>query len=580
MKIKTLKNTGLIILLGIALWSCSLWEYDDPSDPLVNATPETYLTVVASDTLFPVESADSSWYYIIGLDSIPVQGPDTLTDAFATVTTSRQILHWWGEDSDGEVIGYQYKWNSDVDWTYTTRESGIFYVPIRTALDVFWFDIKAIDNTARWDYNNPATAVNDSGDVEYISDVGTTINVLDATDVFLYEGEVPGIQTPMGTPLRPLQENELFNLPPTETDGAVDPSPSKLVFPIKNSSPEISFRYQSNPTRQDVNGDTTFTFPTRTFVWDLYDLDGLETIINIYYAIDDTCDTCWNTLDAAAYTSYTFTDLEPGLHAIYLKTSDIAGAESKIIQFPDTLNTDEPDFWKVMSVVGDLLLVDDFPQDTENKTNIWYKSVLDSVIGPGNYSTWEIGERLPFSTMDITANLKYFDNVIWYSAYTGNETYPDAESNINSFILGGGNLFMVATELKDTTLTWFPLVDSYVVNPNGRMWPGRILESGISSEYDIAIAKMIAIRMRAFEPDSSLFAEYQELFHLQDPTAEDQWVGNPVMAGMGRFQVSATRVSGLAGLMTITLHDGYDSTLEEAGIISFFDYLINEAFVQ
>jgi len=52
------------------------------------------------------------------------------------------------------------------------------------------------------------------------------------------------------------------------------------------------------------------------------------------------------------------------------------------------------------------------------------------------------------------------------------------------------------------------------------------------------------------------------------------------MAGMGRFQISATRLSGLAGLMTITLHDGYDSTLEETGIINFFDYLINEAFAQ
>ena len=578
--IKKLKISSLIILLGIVIWSCSLWEYDDPSDPLANAAPETYLTVVANDTLFPVAVADSSWYYIIGLDSIPIQNPDTLTDAFATISTSRQVLHWWGEDSDGEVVGYQYKWNSDADWTYTTKESGIFYVPIRTVLDVFWFDIKAIDNSARWDYDSPATAVNDSADFEYISDIGDTSNVLDAGDVFLYEGTVSGIQTPLGAPLRPLMDNELFNLPPTETEGAVDLTSSRLVFPIKNSSPEISFRYQSNPTIQDISSDTAFSFPTRTFVWDLYDLDGLETIINVYYALDDSCDTCWNTLDASAYTSYTLTDLEPGFHSIFLKTSDIAGAESKIIQFPDTLNTDEPNFWKVMPVTGNLLLVDDFPQDTQNKTNGWYKSVLDSVVGPGNYSTWEIGERLPFSTVDITANLKYFDNVIWYSAYTGNETYANAESNINSFVLGGGNLFMVATELRDTTFTWFPMVDTYVINPDGRLWPGRVLESGISAEYDVAVAKMIAIRLRAFEPDSTLFAEYQELYHLQDPTAQDQWVGNPIMAGMGRFQVSATRLSGLAGIMTITLHDGYDSTLEETGIINFFDYLINEAFSQ
>ncbi len=568
--------------MGIALWSCSLWEYDDPSDPLANAAPETYITVVASDTLVPVEIADSSWYYIIGLDSIPIQSPDTLTDAFATVTPSRQVLHWWGEDSDGEVIGYQYKWNSDADWTYTTEESGIFYVPIRTALDVFWFEIQAIDNNARWDYDSPATAVADSADVEYISDIGITINTLDATDVFLYEGVVPGIQTPLGAPLRPLQENELFNLPPTEIEGAVDLSPSKLVFPIKNSSPEISFRYESNPTyvAQEVRNDTAYTFPTRTFVWDLYDLDGLETVIYVYYALDDTCDTCWNALDASAYTSYTLTGLEPGFRTIFLKASDIAGAVSQIIQYPDTLNTDEPDFWKVMPVVGNLLLVDDYPLDSQNNSNRWYKSVMDSVVGKGNYSTWEIGYRLPFSTVDITANLKYFDNVVWYSAAYKEETYPDAEANINSFILGGGNLFLVATELKDTTFTWFPLDSTYKITPDDpiRIWAGTVLESSVASDYDITVANMIPISMRAFLPDSALFAEYQELYRLQDPGPSDQWTGNPIMAGMGRFQISATRTSGLAGLMTMTLHDGNNPTMSNDGVVNFFDYLINEAF--
>ena len=32
--------------------SCSLWEYDDPSNPLEQKTPETYLSLIATDTIY------------------------------------------------------------------------------------------------------------------------------------------------------------------------------------------------------------------------------------------------------------------------------------------------------------------------------------------------------------------------------------------------------------------------------------------------------------------------------------------------------------------------------------------------
>ncbi|MDB9854099.1 hypothetical protein OAC91_02570 [Candidatus Marinimicrobia bacterium] len=107
--------------------------------------------------------------------------------------------------------------------SYTDLESGVFYVPIRTDLDIFSFEVKAVDN-----------------------------------------------------------------------DSLIDQTPSKITLPIKNSSPTISFRYLSNPLIADIPGDTNFTFPTRTFVWDLYDQDGNETITDVFYSLDDTCNSCWN----------------------------------------------------------------------------------------------------------------------------------------------------------------------------------------------------------------------------------------------------------------------------------------------
>ena len=206
--------------------SCNRWEYDDLSDQVEPNIPQTYLSLIALDTIF--STVDSLGNIIYAINEFPDSDYvwDTLSQAFTTITSSRQELHWWGEDTDGDIIGYRYKWSSDSSWTFTDLESGVFYVPIRSDLDVFSFEVKAVDN-----------------------------------------------------------------------DGNEDLTPSRLIFPIKNSSPEISFRYLSNPLIADIGSDTTFTFPTRTFIWDLYDQDGNETIVDVFYAIDDTCESCWVRLD-------------------------------------------------------------------------------------------------------------------------------------------------------------------------------------------------------------------------------------------------------------------------------------------
>ena len=382
--------------------SCSLWEYDDPSNPLEQKTPETYLSLIATDTIFAYQdTVTGELHYDLGNTPDTTQFLDTLKNAFTDTFTSRHELHWWGEDPDGEVMGYQYRWNVDTVWSFTTEESGIFYVPILTNFDVFRFEVAAMDN-----------------------------------------------------------------------DGLVDTlTPANVVFPVKNSPPSVSFRYLSNPQIVDIQGDTAFTFPTRTFIWDLDDQDGVETITNVFYALDDTCNTCWTQLGAESSVTLNETELNAGFHTFYLRVQDIAGAESFIISYPDTLNEDEPNYWKVMPVVGNVLLVDDFPLDGYNNAQVWFRMVLDSIVGGDNYSVWEIGDELPFSSTDITANLNYFDHVIWNAAYnnTGaaSDTYLDASSNILSYVMGGGNLFLDAIDWDDdSTFAFFPIDSSFTINTN------------------------------------------------------------------------------------------------------------------
>lgn len=502
---------------------CSIWEYEDPSSQHENSPPETYLTLAAAETLYATidtvlttvdpgtgqEIHDTVWTYAIGEDPDTNFIWDTLTSAFTTITTSRQKLNWWGEDQDGFVIGYRYRWNIDSVWTYTSRESGLFYLPVKRELNVFRFEVTAIDD-----------------------------------------------------------------------DSLPDATPAKMVLPIRNSSPAISFRYRSNPLVDNPN-DTSFTFPTRTFVWDVEDQDGIETVIDVFHALDDTCTTCWNRLDAASYSSITLANIPPGLHTFYAKARDIAGAESNIIHFPDTSDLSTSNYWKVMPVVGDVLLVDDFPQDSHDNAQKWYRNVLDSLIGFNQYSVWEIGEKLPYSVADVNANLNYFDHAIWYTAYTGIETYNDAGSSILNFIASGGNLFHNAAELKDTSFVWFPIDLSFVLNPTGRLLNGRNLISQVDTALDLQVSKLIAIRVKGFETDSTTTPYFYSLYRMQEPGTGDEWQGTPNVCGVYQFEIEEGRLSGKAILMSIPLHNGSEPILEGNGSASkFIRYILEEEFLR
>ena len=585
----------LLPLLIILVYSCSLWEQEDPSNPLPNQAPETYLSLIATDTIYAGVSQidtlidsetgdtyyDTLWNYNLSGTPDTSMVWDTLSQAFTSITTSRQEIHWWGEDPDGDVVGYFYKWSIDTAWTYTTKEAGLFYVPIRTDLDVFGFEVKAVDATAQWDYNRPTKSDIDD---EYFSDVGDQVDEYDENDIVLSEGLTPGIQTTIGAVLKALSGTNIYALAPTNVTDAIDLSPAKMVLPIRNSEPQIAFRYRSNPLLSNMPGDTAFTFPTRTFVWDITDLDGVESVVSVFYALDDTCDTCWYELDPAKYSSITLTDtseprLEPGFHTFYVKAQDIAGAMSNTIFFPDTANPDEPNFWKVKPVVGSVLLVDDYPLDSQNNEQQWYKSILDTTLGSDQYSTWEIGSTLPYSSIDVSANLKYFSSVVWYSAYNGPETYLDAGSSISSFVLGGGNFFINAPELKDSTFAWFPLTSYKVLNPTGRMFAGQQIISDVDSTLDLEVSHLIAIRVRSFVPDSSGFAILRSMYHMPEPEGSDAWTGTPTVASLGQFQVSQNTLSGKVVLFSIPFHSGNDTMLDGNGSGSkFISYVLREEF--
>jgi hypothetical protein len=62
-------------------------------------------------------------------------------------------LYWWGQDSDGEVIGFYYRWTCadtaiqvDTSWVFTTARNRDFILPVPNGFTVQTFWVKAVDN--------------------------------------------------------------------------------------------------------------------------------------------------------------------------------------------------------------------------------------------------------------------------------------------------------------------------------------------------------------------------------------------------------------------------------------------------
>ena len=208
---------------------------------------------------------------------------------------------------------------------------------------------------------------------------------------------------------------------------------------------------------------------------------------------------------------------------------------------------------------------------------------MDTITGENGYSTWEIGDELPYSSTDITANLNYFKHVVWFTAYNNtaaaNDTYNAAEASILNFVMGGGNLFINPIDFEDTTFTWFHLDSIMTLNPNGRLRPGKELICDFNTTINLSVSHLIAVRVKGFWPDQSEFTDVREIYRMADPESGDSWQGNPTVCSIGQFRVSPTESSGKIVIMTLPLHDGYRPKLHGNGSsIKLFQYLFTEEF--
>ena len=554
----------ILAVIVLLVYACSERH---SNQPLGNTPPETHLSIVMPDSVLP----------------------DT--------STSMQIPHWWGSDPDGEIMGYLVRWDYFADqpgfgeWFWTVSESDTFFVPIRTPDSSFSIEVKAVDNSAVWDYPD-GISIN-LFDYEVFFDNGTAPGYFDPQDSLIYEGNRAGNQidslfyspdsiywTEDESPLifyevdiEHLRNNVPVDGPipvPTDYSNSVDETPASLTFPVKNSLPTVTFKYGSNPEGEPE--DTAFTFNYRTFIWEAQDLDGSNTITQHFWALDDT--TVWDSV-AGNISSLTlhaeYSGFGEGSHVFYLKTKDIAGAFSEIIQFPDTSDQSLPGTWYVQEPVGDVLLIDDddLHETVEtDPTRIFYQNTLDQLV-PNDYSVWDVEKGLPYSETDLLGTMELFSRVIWFA--DASSQLADAANSITAYIHSGGHLIISTSDLGegngyDNPPFYFLGIDS-VSYDIWRFWPGDSLVAQTGDYPDLKLGGLGTITHLqdpygfGFQAADTVEVIYKGISQYTpgDPNLGLRWPANdnPNLIFIDMYLYRA---------------DGYGN------IVDFFDFVLNEQF--
>ncbi len=436
-------------------------------------------------------------------------------------TSSQQHLRWWGVDPDGFVRGFFFSFDS-VTWHFTARNDSLFALSLNTSDTTYRFFVSAFD---------------DHGNGRY-----------DVTGVFGPE------------PFTDVNGNHVWDAGEPFVDvGDVDRTPASLAVPIENSSPTVAF-----VLRSDVP-ETTYT--VATFQWSGNDFDGVETISNYYYALDDTSDPSrWRTLPGTFNSVTLFRDrvitasdppnyrrdsLTPGDHVFYLKARDVAGAESPIVRMPAVGKV-----WHVRSPKGDFLIVDDYaPIDAAGG---FYQAMFDTLMGgrlrpldildiKRGASSIKRGDLVPaLINPTLTETLKLFKYVFWYA--DNGPSLEIAQATLPDFKRTGGKV-LFSSGFPENVTGQGSLVDfAPIENVEASFFATRLnqfdtVQTVSDASYPTLIRDNVGT-IYAFPRGLMPKVGARVLYRMQNST---RWVGQPIMGVKDADQASFV-------LMGILLH--------------------------
>ena len=466
--LKKMKNTAKLLII-LALFLMGACKENIVDNPIQNKAPNTSLF------LYP--------------------------DSGISKQRSRLHLHWWGDDPDGLVVGFYFKWvGLDSAWHFTAKNDSVFSLPIGTADTTYTFLVAAADNSGNNKYDNSVV----QNGINYGPEPFTDLNGNGIHD----EGE------------------------PFTDVGLIDSTPAKLEFPISNTAPTIQWSKETSLPATSL--------PVITIAWEAQDLDGNSTITKIRIALNDTTkavtldgktrlvtlvgsdfsrDTTGMKILIDGSAEKTNKELLPGLilnanNKIFVQAVDISGAASPFISLPDSSGA-----WFVQKPKGDLLIIDDYAGHPEAAD--FYNQAF-SMIGGGafkdKFNVFNLETtKLSYEYTTFQQMIGLFKYVFWYSS--SNPRIDLANLVTQKYLQGGGHIFYSMT-FKDSsdafpfdlgTLQNFLPIDSLGQRkPLSFLFPGAAVLSS-SGALDLPQLKTTATIafVRTFYPSSiSAIAAY------------------------------------------------------------------------
>ncbi|MBK6915737.1 MAG: hypothetical protein IPH11_19510 [Ignavibacteriales bacterium] len=459
-------TTYLFYILGITAAIVSTGCYDElVNNPNTNNSPETFVF------LYP--------------------------DSSISGQTSQLTVSWWGDDPDGLIIGYYFKWvGIDSLWTFTTSRDSTFSLPIGTIDTTFDFQVSAVDNYGNGFYDEDII----QNQIDYGAEPYSDSN-----------GN--GFYDP---------NEKYFDI------GLIDPTPASTKFPIKNSTPQIFW--------SDLSFLPDTSFPVMTFGWTASDLDGESSITNINIALNDTNNFIslsgstrlitlrivdYNALNPMMEILINGSELNinpddlPGINLnndnkIYIQAEDISGAKSAFISLPDSNST-----WFVKKPTSEFLIVDNYEvSDLNNDISVknFYNNAFNQIgsgLLTGKLNTLDIaGSTLPYESVTFPETIKLFNYVFWYS---NSKPRMDLLSlTTNKFVDGGGKIAMSLTFEDSTSVFQFdvPTIQGFLPidslgqdRPVGFVFSGTVFPSSPNLDYPSLTISSTVSSLRTYYPN-------------------------------------------------------------------------------
>ena len=514
----TRKKLIFTFLAFVIFWMISSCDNpflkDKKSRGYENQKPETYLFLhFKSDTLMVQDT--------LMQDGNPIYVQDTVITTLDT-TASKQEIHWWGEDPDGEVIGYYYKWNYQDTMTFTTEEYATFYVPIRQKYDIFSFEVYAVDNDSAMD-PVPATL---------------SFPVFNSTPTISWRNK----SNPSCSATNPNVTNYTFTTRTFVWD-ALDPDGNETVMAILWALDDT--------TEWNVIERTNGVLPDYITLTE----DQLSEGYHKFFV---------KARDIASATSapIMFPDEEDNEVPNFWYVKEPIGNVLLIDDYAqDQINKTTQKFYTDMldNIVG------------EAGYSVWE---IGSTFGVAAVNR---ENALPYSTTDIEANMGYFDKVIWFS-HLGEPHISDAGLSITKYIKNGGRIFISNgnENIPDTTWTFTAIDSVFRLNPSGRLMPGLDVDAHFGDEtldqdLTLQLGQLIGNRVSGLVPKQGEGIEsIYTMMHPDSTELPTTYQGTPTVG----LHYSPPYIQGESIYFSLPLHYCFNY----GNIEKLLEYILNEEF--